>query len=149
MNVRTNRSLFYIVLFLLVFTVCFGLICRFTVLAKGSDQEVSEEEVTTEDHLSQEELDHILRVSEQWLKNNPVPEVATSTDPDYDTSSYMTYPLDLEWIDDNTSVNSALNDIYRMLLSIRNILVLFFFGFVIYWFDKKLHAIINRLFGGR
>lgn len=144
MSVKSNRSIFYIVLFLLVFTVCFALVCRYTVLAKDN-----EEVTTTEDHLSDEELDHILRVSEQWLKNNPVPEVASSTNAYYDINSYMTYPIDEDWIDDTTSVNSALNDIYRMVLSIRNILLCFFLAFVLYMFEKKLHAIINRLFGGR
>ena len=146
---KKDKSVLNIVLFMVAFALCFGLFCRYTVLAAPSDPKQSTEATTTEDHLSDEELEHILKVSQQFLDNNEFPEAATSTDADYDIRPYMTYDIDEEWIDNTTSVNSALNDIYRMVLSIRNILLLFFFAFVIYWFDKKLHAIINKLFGGR
>lgn len=139
---KRNFNIIYIILGLFLFAFIFGLICRNTVLAK----ELSEN--TTEDHLTDEELDHILKVSEQWLENHPELVVASPTDPDYDTSSYMTFSISDNWIDDNTSVNSALNDIYRMILSIRNILLIFFFAVVCFWLDKKLHSIINKLFRG-
>lgn len=149
---KKDYAIYFIILGMFVFALVFGLVCRITVLAAPPEDPAASQdstEVTTEDHLSDEELEHILRVSEQWLRNNPVPEVATSTNADYDTNTYLTYSYDDELIDSNTSVNSALNDIYRMILSIRNILLLFFFAFCIYWFDKKFHAIINKLFGGR
>lgn len=149
---KEQRHLIYIVLGMVIFAVLFGLVCRITVLA-ASDPATSTEEVTTEDHLSDEELEHILKVSQQWLDNNPVPELkgivtASDTDADYDTAPYLTYGLDQEWIDDSTSLSSALNDIYRMVLSIRNILLVFTCIFVIYFFDKKLHSILYKLFGG-
>lgn len=143
---KGNFNIIYIILGLFLFAFIFGLICRNTVLAKESS------ESTTEDHLSDEELDHILRVSQQWLDKNGYSdeELASSTDAgiDFDTSNYFTYDYDQEWIDKDTSVNSALNDIYRMILSIRNILLVFFLAVVVFWLDKKLHAIINKLFRG-
>lgn len=146
---RSEKSILLIILFMVVFALSFGFICRLTVLAAPSPEDT--EATTTEDHLSDEELDHILKVSQQYLDKNAdyLAEIASSTDADFDTNTYMTYSFDDEWIDNTTSINSALNDIYRMILSIRNILLLFFFGFVIYWFDKKFHSIINKIFGGR
>ena len=144
---KSEKSILLIILFMVVFAVAFGYICRITVLAAPSPEVT--EEATTEDHLSDEELDHILKVSQQFLDKHPelLEEAASPTDADFDTSPYMTYGLDEEWIDSTTTINSALNDIYRMILSIRNILLIFFFAFVIYWFEKMLHSIINRLFG--
>lgn len=141
---KKDKNIIYIVLGMIVFAAVFGLFCRFTVLA-ASDPDQEEEE----QHYTDEELNEILNRSQEWLNNNPVPEVATKSDADYDVKPYLTYPLDQEWIDSNTSVNSALNDIYRMVLSIRNVLLLIACLLVAFWFDKKLHAIINKLFGGR
>lgn len=159
MKQKHDFTIYYIVLAMFLVALFFGLACRITVLAAPSpDPAASETEVTTEDHLSQEELDHILRVSEKFLEKNGLDsDQATPTDAaeeeentvDYDVNTYLTYPLDEHWIDENTSLNSALDDIYRILLSIRNLILLFFFAFCIYWFDKKFHAIINKLFGGR
>lgn len=149
-----DRTIYYVVIGMFIFAILFGLVCRITVLAappEVEDSATSESETTTEDHLSDEELEHILRVSQQFLDNNEFPEVgeASPSDADYDTKTYLTYSYDDEWIDQNTNINSALNDIYRMILSIRNILLLFLFAFCIYWFDKKFHSIINKLFGGK
>lgn len=159
MKQKNDFTIYYIVLGMFLFALFFGLACRMTVLAASPDAAASEtESTTTEDHLSQEELDHILRVSEKFLEKNGLdPDQATPSDAaeaeettvDYDVNTYLTYPLEEHWIDENTSINSALDDIYRLLLSIRNVLLLFFFAFCIYWFDKKFHAIINKLFGGR
>lgn len=160
MKQKNDFTIYYIVIAMFLVALFFGLVCRVTVLAAPSmDPAASETDVTTtEDHLSQEELDHILRVSERFLEKNGLdPDQATPSDAaeeeensvDYDVNTYLTYSLDDHWIDENTSLNFALDDIYRILLSIRNILLLFFFAFVIYWFDKKFHAIINKLFGGR
>lgn len=149
--ITRDRKIIYIVVGMILFALFFGIICRVTVLAADAPESdpVSTSETTTEDHLSEEELEHILNVSKQFLENNEFPEMATSTDADFDTNPYLTFGLDQEWIDKDTSVNSALNDIYRMVLSIRNVLVVIACLLVAFWFDKKLHAIINKLFGGR
>lgn len=158
MKQKNDFTIYYIILGMFLVALFFGLACRITVLAASPDAAASETESTSEDHLSQEELDHILRVSEKFLEKNGLnSDQATASDAveeeentvDYDVNTYLTYPLDEHWIDENTTLNSALDDIYRIILSVRNILLLFFFAFIIYWFDKKFHAIINKLFGGR
>lgn len=145
-----DKKIIYIIVGMILFALFFGLICRVTVLA-AADPATSTEATTTEQHYTDEELDRMLEIGRQWLADNPLPERASSTDAsiDYDVNTYMTYPIDERWIEDDTSINQALDDIYRMILSIRNILLIFFLAFVAYWFDKKLHSIINKLFGGR
>lgn len=146
-----DKKIIYIIAGMILFALFFGFICRVTVLAAAADPATSTEATTTEQHYTDEELDRMLEIGRQWLADNPVPERASSTDAsvDYDVNTYMTYPIDERWIEDDTSINQALDDIYRMILSIRNILLCFFLAFVAYWFDKKLHSIINKLFGGR
>lgn len=149
--ITKDKKIIYIIAGMILFALFFGFICRLTVLAADVPEtdSVSTSETTTEDHLSDEELEHILNVSKQFLENNEFPETATSTDADFDTKPYLTFGLDQEWIDNSTPVTSALNDIYRMILSIRNLLVVIACLLVAFWFDKKLHSIINKLFGGR
>lgn len=66
---KNDFTIYYIVLGMFLFALFFGLACRMTVLAASPDAAASEtESTTTEDHLSQEELDHILRVSEKFLE---------------------------------------------------------------------------------
>lgn len=143
---KKDKNIIYIVLGMILFAAFFGIFCRFTVLAAVDPDQEEEQQ-----HYSDEELNAILDRSHEWLNNNSVPEVATAsnTDADFDTNPYLTYGLDQEWIDNTTPVSSALNDIYRMVLSIRNVLIVIAFLLVAFWFDKKLHSIINKLFGGR
>lgn len=138
---KTDKKLYYIIFGMIVFALVFGFICRITVLANEAEPKT---ESTTEDHLSQEELDHILRVSEQWLKNNTVPEVqtATSTDADFDTHAYFTYDLDQEWFDETTPEYKMLDDIYRMILSIRNCIIILIMGLLVVWVHKMVKSII-------
>ena len=82
MKRKNDFTIYYIVLAMFLVALFFGLACRITVLAAPlSDSSASDTEATTEDHLSQEELDHILRVSEKFLeKNGLVPDQATPSD---------------------------------------------------------------------
>lgn len=102
-----------------------------------------EESIKKADSLSDEDHTNILNASQKFLDSIDV-ELSTNTDADFDTNSYLTYGYDYNWIDNNSSIYSALNDIYRMILSIRNLLLVLICGLFIFWVHKSFNIIINR-----
>ena len=105
-----------------------------------------------------EDTEKLLNATGAWLKANApdstetssedaTTEVATSTDAEWDPRPYLTYPLDQRWIEDSDTVQKGLDDIYRMLLSIRNIVLVFFGGCFLVWCHKTLKGVVYRLNG--
>lgn len=137
-----------------------GVILRVTVIkAAETETDSSTELFTSEEqesidkanHLTDQDHRNILNASQKLLDSfGDIPEVktATSTDADYDTNSYLTYGIDEEWIDNTTTIQSALNDIYRMILSIRNLIVLLIGGLVVVFVHNSMKKIIQRLTKG-
>lgn len=152
---------------LIKFVYLFGLIAMFAgvilrvtiVRADEIETETSTEVFTSEqqdsidkaNHLTDQDHQNILDASQKLLDSfGDIPETKTATpsDADFDTNTYLTYGINEQWIDNTTTVQSALNDIYRMILSIRNLLVLFIGGLVVVFVHNSLKKIIQRLTKG-
>lgn len=137
-----------------------GVLLRVTVIkAAENDSDSSTELFTSEEqesidkanHLTDQDHRNILDASQKLLDSfGDIPEtkIATSTDANYDINTYLTYGIDQEWIDNTTTIQSALNDIYRMVLSIRNLLVVLIGGLIVVFVHNSLKKIIQRLTKG-
>lgn len=137
-----------------------GVILRVTVVKADETETDSSTEVFTSEqkesidkanHLTDQDHQNILDASQNLLDSfGDIPETKTATpsDADFDTNTYLTYGIDEQWIDNTTTVQSALNDIYRMILSIRNLLVLLIGGLVVVFVHNSLKKIIQRLTKG-
>lgn len=137
-----------------------GVLLRVTVVkADELETENSTELFTSEqqesidkaNHLTDQDHRNILDASQKLLDSfGEIPETnrATSTDADYDTNTYLTYGIGEEWIDSSTTIQSALNDIYRMILSIRNLLVVLIGGLIVVFVHNSMKKIIQRLTKG-
>ena len=106
----------------------------------------SEEQEAIEhaNHLTDQEHEDILNASQKFLDNIDPEMLATSTDA-YDNNFYLS--SDQMVFEQNESLVVIFDAIYRMLISIRNILLLFFFGVICAWFHKMFSRIIQRLAG--
>lgn len=153
------KKLFYICYTFALIAFLFGVVFRVTVLA---DQVTSEEQTTeiftseeaeavskllNEGGLSSEDHEKILEAGRRYLEQNQVL-VATSTDSDFDTNTYLTYGIGQEWFDSSTPLYQMYNDIYRMILSIRNILLILLCGLIIVFVHSSLKKIISRITKG-
>ena len=134
-----------------------GVLLRVTVIkAAENDSDSSTELFTSEEqesidkanHLTDQDHRNILDASQKLLDSfGDIPEtkIATSTDANYDINTYLTYGIDQEWIDNTTTIQSALNDIYRMVLSIRNLLVVLIGGLIVVFVHNSLKKIIHPI----
>lgn len=113
-----------------------------------SEEEKTVQDLLEEGGLSLEQHEQLLNAGRRFLDENENVLTSTPTDADFDTNTYLTYGLDEEWIDSSTTIQSALNDIYRMILSIRNLLVVLIAGLIICWVHKMLKNIIARITKG-
>lgn len=152
---------------LIKFVYFFGLIAMFAgvilrvTVARAAETETDnstevftseqQESIDKANHLSDQDHRNILDASQKLLDSfGDIPETkrATSSDADYDTNTYLTFGIDQEWIDNNTTIQSALNDIYRMILSIRNLLVVLIGGLIVVFVHNSMKKIIQRLTKG-
>lgn len=156
---KLKSRIFYVVYTFALVVFIIGIFFRVTVLA---DQVSSEDQTTeiftseeaeavtkllNEGGLSNEDHEKILGAGRRYLEQNSQL-VATSTDSDFDTNTYLTYGIDQEWFDSSTPLYQMYNDIYRMILSIRNILLILMCGLIIVFVHSSLKKIISRITKG-
>ena len=142
-------------LFMLIFG-CVMFLGMFLLLSINSKADETTEEITTESiytseeqealekakHLSDQEHEDILNASSKFLDSIDSSMLATPSNANYDNNFYLSSD---EAIFSNTDQTFVMLDyIYRMLISIRNCLLLFFFSVVCVWFHKNLKNIISR-----
>lgn len=152
MNKEKNHlHIIVVVLIMVILSAFFGLFCNLIVKAKEGTSEDTTELFTSEEqesidkanHLSDQDHRNILNASQKFLDSlGDLPEVATSTDADFDTHAYFTYGLDQEWFDSDTPEYKMFDDIYRMILSIRNCIVVLIIGLVCVWVHKTVKSVI-------
>lgn len=104
-----------------------------------------------------DDVDQVLNVTGKWLdinapKNTKIvgeelTETASETDADWDPTPYLSYSLEDRWIEDSDTVQKGLDDIYRMLLSLRNCVIVFMAGCFLVWAHKSLKGVVYRLNG--
>ena len=150
---KKNETLFIILL--VVGTLM--LLSMFIILSipvSAKEEETTENLFTSEEleaiekanHLTDEEHDRILNASNKFLNSLDTSLFETSNSSHYDNHFYLSSSEMI--FDSNESDIVILDAIYRMLLSIRNILLLFLCGVICAWFHKMFSRIIQRL-GGR
>lgn len=156
---KLKLRIFYIVYTFALIVFVIGVFFRVTVLAdqvSSEDQTTElftseESEVVTkllnEGGLSDEDHEKILEAGRRYLEQNQ-DLIASSTDSDFDTNTYLTYGIDQEWFDSTTPLYQMYNDIYRMILSIRNILLILICGLVIVFVHGNMKKIISRITKG-
>lgn len=147
--------------FLLMLIIgCAMLLGMFLLLSINSKADETTEDITTESiytseeqealdkakHLSDQEHDDILNASSKFLDTLDSSMLSTPSSASYDDNFYLSSDEAIFTNTDQTFV--MLDYIYRMLISIRNCLLLFFFAIVCAWFHKNLKNIISR-FSGR
>lgn len=150
-NKEHSFTILLVVILMIVFSVFAGLLCNTVVKASEVSTEDTTEVFTSEqqesiekaNHLTDQDHQNILDASQKLLDSfGDLPDVATSTDADFDTHAYFTYGLDQEWFDSSTPEYKMLDDIYRMILSIRNCIVVLIIGLVCVWVHKTVKSII-------
>lgn len=156
---KLKLRIFYIVYTFALVVFIIGVLFRVTVLA---DQVTSEDKTTeiftseeaeavtkllNEGGLSSEDHEKILEAGRRYLEQNQ-DFIASSTDSDFDTNTYLTYGIDQEWFDSTTPLHQMYNDIYRMILSIRNILLILICGLIIVFVHGSMKKIISRITKG-
>lgn len=166
-----KRLLTIIVLGMMLFAVLFGLICRLYIIPSYAKEDDTTELTTYEYTSEQQEIldqvlngekpdintpddtDKLLDATGAWLRANgditteQSTETATETDADWDPEPYLSYGLDQRWIDDSDTVQKGMDDIYRILLSIRNLIIVLIGGLMLVWAHKMLKGIVYRLNG--
>lgn len=171
-----KRALAFIIGGMVAFALIFGFVCRVYVIPSHAQEIEAEDtsETTVYQYTSEEQevLDHLLNGEDPvletpedterllnatgaWLRENTSQEeessseteTASSTDADWDPRPYLSYPLDQRWIEDSDTVQKGLDDIYRMLLSLRNCALVFMGGLFIVWIHKMIKGVVYRLNG--
>ena len=108
------------------------------------------------DTLSEKMYQTCKKTNEETLKN--IIDVSDTEEPTSETTEQTTQDLDVEYITTEGQVvdtrlylsvpvnNADLNDVYSMLLSIRNLFVLFILIFVFFKVKTSIHSIFAKIF---
>lgn len=156
---KLKVRIFYIVYTFALVVFIIGIFFRVTVFADQVTSEYQTTEIFTSEEadavtkllneggLSNEDHEKILEAGRRYLEQNHE-FIASSTDSDFDTNTYLTYGIDQEWFDSTTPLYQMYNDIYRMILSIRNILLILICGLIIVFVHASMKKIISRITKG-
>ena len=151
------KKLIRICYFMGIIALFLGVFCRVTICKADETTTQSSTEIFTESEeqvvnqllneggLTPEQHEQLLQAGRRFLESN---QLATSTDAVYDDSDYLTFDKSYQYFNESVTNNQALSSIYRLLLSIRNLLVMLICGLVIIFVHNSIKKIISRITKG-
>ena len=150
-----KKRLFIVYMFGLVALIV-GVFLRVTVVAHAdetttelftSEEEQTVNQLLNEGGLTPDQHQQLLNAGRRFLEEN---QLATSTDAleEFDNHDYLTFSSDYEYIASTDSLLHAFNEMCRLLLSIRNLLLVLICGLVVVFVHSSMKKIIQRLTKG-